>query len=213
MTNRQTIRIIDNLNSILQARPDVKINIQWVPGRTEITGNGISDRCAKGAADLPGRYSDSFISLAYIKRQIQEASLREWQQIWTTTVKGHGYCNIARRQRNWGSGWKPTKLITGTDQTTASTIHQLLLGHGYFKSFLIRFPAYDSTQCQCPERAQSVKHLLLGCKRYQDERQQAGITRETTLHSPFHPEGSGNTAGLHPDDRGSNTRVAATADR
>ena len=43
-----------------------------------------------GAADLPIRCSDSFTSLAYIKRQIQEVSLREWQQIWTTTAKGHG---------------------------------------------------------------------------------------------------------------------------
>ena len=33
-----TIRIIDNLNGILQARPDVQINIQWVPGRTEVAG-------------------------------------------------------------------------------------------------------------------------------------------------------------------------------
>ena len=84
-----------------------------------------------------------------------------------------------------------TKLITSRDQTTASTIHQLRLGHGYFKSFLIRLPAYDSIQCQCSERAQSVKHLLLGCRLYQDERQQAGITRETTLHSLlFTPRGT-----------------------
>ena len=34
---------------------------------------------------------------------------------------------------------------TNTDQTTASTIHQPRLGHGYFKSFLTRLPAYDST--------------------------------------------------------------------
>ena len=32
-------------------------------------------------------------------------------------------------------------------------------------------------------RVQSVKHLLLGCRAYQNERGAAGITRETTLHS------------------------------
>ena len=30
--------------------------------------------------------------------------------------------------------------------------------------------------------------------------------RDNTALPPFHSEGSGNTAGLHPDDRGSNTR-------
>ena len=87
-----TIRIIDNLNNILQTRPDIKTNIQWVPEHTEVTGNEVADRCAKGAADLPGRCPDSFTSLAYIKRQIRGVSLREWQQVWTATAsaKGHG---------------------------------------------------------------------------------------------------------------------------
>ena len=69
------------------------------------------------------------------------------------------------------------KLITSADQTTASTIHQQRLGHGYFKSFLIRLPPYESTQCQYSERVQSVRHLLLECRLHQDERQQARITR------------------------------------
>ena len=68
-----------------------------------------------------------------------------------------------------GPSWKPTELITNTGQTTASAIHQLRLGHGYFKSFLTRLPSYDSTQCQCSERVQSVEHLPLGCRLYQDE--------------------------------------------
>ena len=184
------IRIINNLSDILQARPNIKINIQWVPGHTEVAGNEIADKCAKDATGLPGRCPDSFTSLSYIKRQIQKMSLREWQQIWTTTAKGQEYRNTAQRQRDWGPSWKPTKLITGSDQTTASTIHQLRLGHGYFRSFLIRLPSYDSTQCQCSERVQNVKHLLLGCRLYQDERRHAGITRETTLHSLlFTPRG------------------------
>ena len=104
------------------------------------------------------------------------------QHLWETTSRGQEYCSIARRQPLWGSSWKPTKL-QNTDATTASTIHQLRLGHGYFKAFLACLPNYNSTQCQCSERIQSVKHLLLGCRTYQSEREAAGITRETTLHS------------------------------
>ena len=78
-----TIRIIDNLNNVLQTRPNVKINTQWVLGHTEVAGNETVDRCAKSAAGLLGRCPDSSTFHAYIKRQIQEVSLREWQQIWT----------------------------------------------------------------------------------------------------------------------------------
>ena len=76
-----SIRIIDNLNDILRTRPDIKINIQWVPGHTRVAGNEAADRCAKGAADLTYRCPDSFTSLAYIKQKIKEVSLSKWQQI------------------------------------------------------------------------------------------------------------------------------------
>ena len=61
-----SIRIIDNLNDILRTRPDIKINIQWVPRHTRVAGNEAADRCAKGAADLTCRCPDSFTFLAYI---------------------------------------------------------------------------------------------------------------------------------------------------
>ena len=129
---------------------------------------------------LACRYA--FTPLAYIRRQIRQKGLKEWQHLWETTSRGQEYCSIARRQPLWGPSWKPTKL-QNTDAKTASTTHQLRLGHGYFRAFLARLPNYSSTQCQCSERIQSVKHLLLGCRTYQSEREAAGITRETTLHS------------------------------
>ena len=108
--------------------------------------------------------------------------MRAWQQTWQDSSKGSTYCSVSRRQPLWGPTWKPTKLLN-TDQTVASTIHQLWLGHGYFRSFLVHLPQYSSLECKCSERTQDVKHLLLGCPLYQGERQKLGITRGTTLHS------------------------------
>lgn len=87
---------------------------------------------------VPRRCSDSFTSIAFIKQEIQQARLREWQQTWQGTNKGSAYCNTARRRPLWGPAWKPTKL-QNTSQTS-STIHQLRVGHGYFESFLTRLP-------------------------------------------------------------------------
>ena len=52
-------------------------------------------------------------------------------------------------------------------------------------------PQYDSTRCQCSEALQNVKHLLLGCPLFKENRRSAGITRETTLNSLlFTPRGA-----------------------
>ena len=85
-------------------------------------------------------------------------------------MPGEHYRNTVRKGFVGRLSWKPTKLLN-TDQTTASTIHQLRLGHGYFRAFLARLPSYNSTQCQCLERVQGMKHLLLGCRTYQNERE------------------------------------------
>ena len=67
------IRIINNLNDILQARPNIKVNIQWVPGHTKVAGNEIVDKCAKDVTGLPGRCPDSFTSLTSIDKSRKRA--------------------------------------------------------------------------------------------------------------------------------------------
>ena len=65
------------------------------------------------------------------------------------------------------------------------------LGHGYFRSYLTRLPNYDSTRCECSEPVQTTLHLLLVCPLYKEERERAGIGRETTLQSLlFTPKGT-----------------------
>ena len=122
------------------------------------------------------------MSLAFLGRQVQLAGQGEWQQFWKACTTGSSYTTTAKRQPLWVPTWKPSKLIR-TKQTTASTIHQLRLGHGYFKSYLIRLPNYNSTRCQCSEPHQTVKHLLLGCPIYSRERERVGIQRDQTVGS------------------------------
>ena len=130
------------------------------------------------------------MSPAFLRRQVQLAGQREWQQVWKTCTTGFSYTTIAKRQPLWVPTWKPSKLIS-IKQTIALTIHQLRLGHGYFKSYLIRLPNYNSTRCQCSEPRQTVKHLLLGCPLYSRERKRAGIQRDQTVESlMFTPRGT-----------------------
>ena len=170
------------LQTILNTRPDTKVNIQWVPDHTAVHVNEKADKCAKQAAKLTQRSRLSFTTIAYIKRQIPQAGLQEWQSIFQANQRGCSYCSLAKGMPLWVPTWKLTKLPQ-TNQAMASTIHQLRLGHGYFRSYLTRLPNDDSPRCQCSEPVQTAKHLLLGCPLYKEERERTGIGRETTLQS------------------------------
>ena len=185
-----SLQIIENLQNILNTRPNTRVNIQWVFGHSGILGNKIADRCAREAIAHQQRSRQSFTSVAFIWRQIQYAGLREWQNIWQACSSGAVYSTTAQGILLWGPTWKPTKLPK-TNQMTASTIHQLRLGHGYFRSFLIHLPNYDSSRCHCSEPVPTPKHLLLGCPLYREEREKAGIQRDTTLQGLlFTPQGN-----------------------
>ena len=57
--------------------------------------------------------------------------------------------------------------MSKTGTITWSSYIQLKLGHGYFKSYLKRLPAYNSDRCDCNNSlVQSPAYLLLECSKY-----------------------------------------------
>ncbi|KKA16684.1 hypothetical protein T310_9703, partial [Rasamsonia emersonii CBS 393.64] len=56
-----------------------------------------------------------------------------------------------------------------------SSIIQLKLGHGYFRSYLVRLPAYNSGTCNLCQtnQEQTPYHLLFHCPAYRDIRYRA----------------------------------------
>jgi hypothetical protein len=65
--------------------------------------------------------------------------------------------------------WKASSLRLKKKEW--STIIQLKLGHGYFKSYLQRLPEYESNNCHCHTfQSQSPDHLLFNCPNYNEER-------------------------------------------
>ena len=61
---------------------------------------------------------------------------------------------------------KNQPLARGTKQDF-STIIQLKLGHGYFKSYLKRLPKYQNDFCfPACRRTQDLRHLIMDCKVY-----------------------------------------------
>ena len=90
--------VLDHLHDILETRDYIKVNIQWVPGHTEVIGNEKADNCAKSAAEPPRWSGDSFTSIpssapnlvGRFKRVAteQQARLKILQYGQTTTTVG-----------------------------------------------------------------------------------------------------------------------------
>ena len=163
---------------ILQNRDDTQINIGWVPGHTEGMGNETADKCAKSAAELPNRGRYAFTSLAYIKRQIRQMVLREWQSLWETTSRGQGYCSIARKQPLWGPSWKPAKLLN-TDQTTGTWLFQSIL------STPPKLQLHPSASARIESRVRSTSSYDAGHTRTK-EKQPESLEKQLCTPSSLH---------------------------
>jgi ribonuclease HI len=70
----------------------VQLQLEWVPGHMNIRGNELADKAAKKGTELQHTTSESYISLAFIKRKIRETGLTNWNNIWSDSKsKGKHY--------------------------------------------------------------------------------------------------------------------------
>jgi RNase H len=141
---------------------NINIFIEWVPGHTEVLGNDKADSLAKEAAKK--LVTSPYTSYSFLKRNIRQHSLIEWQDQWQKTRPRPNYANELNLKRN--------KLLQGYPSRVNSSITQLRTGHGYFNNYLFKIPNSGvlNEYCNCRQASQTPKHLLIGCKIYKKER-------------------------------------------
>ena len=159
-----TLKIWKDLQTL--KRKQVEVSFKWVPGHQDILGNEEADKAAKEGAKDYHTCAEAFTSLSFLKRRIKEEALKEWTTDWDLGKKGTTYGKLKETP-----GWKAKTFKEGEGRTLNSTLTQLRVGHGYFKSYLKRLPNYDSDLCIFPCRSkQTPEHLLLVCEKYKMER-------------------------------------------
>lgn len=170
--NSQTIlQIIENTQAIMQESTHIHIHIHWVPGHQGIYGNEKADEAAKYGAEWCDPIPQAPFSYSFLKRELKMRALQEWNKEWYSLPMGKSYAQFQAKP-----DWKPSSLRL--PKGLWSTMQQLKLGHGYFKSYLVRLPDYDSDKCnRCTQgQRQSPYHLLMQCSAYQKE-------RKSTIHT------------------------------
>ncbi len=122
-----------------------------------IKDNELADQAAKKRTELQKISTEKYISLSFIKRKIKESALLEWQEEYAKINKGKFYSQFQCLPR-WNAYKKTVK------KKIWSAFIQLKLGHGYFKSYLIRLPDYTTNKCFVCGTKENPEHLILHCK-------------------------------------------------
>ena len=129
----------------------------------------------------PTSNKDSFALLGLKFKQTRQL---EWNTILDEYSKKSN-TNLATYTKKYP--WKLVSKIQippGTKRELASSLYQLKLGHGYFKSYLYQQSRSESDLCSCGKR-ETPEHLLLSCSELHTARKQLMVDLKCRLSLPL----------------------------
>ena len=109
------------------------------------------------------------MSFQYLNKRIESDKVEKWNSMWQNNTKKGKYYKL----HNSNPQQTFFKNFSNREKLIFSTFLQMKIGHGFFKSYLYRLPAYESNQCNgnCNE-IQTPKHLLFNCRHFLNEQKE-----------------------------------------
>jgi hypothetical protein len=148
-----------------------RVHLRWVPAHEGIVGNERAHKEAHRATEpeaarLLQRTGSVRLKSAAIRCGREKLMKERTEQFRLEGKTGQFTRGIdgALPQKH------TTKLYNTLSADEASILAQLRTGHNRLKSYLFRFSLADDDQCECGAAADTVRHLLFACEKWQAER-------------------------------------------
>lgn len=179
----------DSITTLLDARPELSVEVCWCPGHQDVAGNERADKLAKAGTAKENSIGPR-ATRAYAGRRCKEKTLAAWTKEWRAAPRTGRYAISNRIPPSL----KPTKHFTALsdERETFGRLVQSRTGHCFSGEYYAQFVPDEDVDCPCGEQFQSREHVIRHCARYERHRHiLRAVSRDVSL-----PEILGTASGI-----------------